>query len=171
MKVDSTLTFALILSVCAIFVPTIGSYISKRFDLKMKELEFKKDLSVNNYSTVLTAFQEFTVASGAVLSRIDLKEMPSRNELQTFESACLKCLLFLDEEDRNQFQKFRVLVKIKFGHTDPRGTGPYLFHMDFIQSAMLKSLGGTPPDATYSAFNRCVSIAHRHIGELLTQKL
>jgi hypothetical protein len=169
MNIIAILTvLSFVLSFCAIVIPSILSYISKRYDLKIKQLEYQQENIIKNYETILEAFQDFTAHSGAILSRIDSKEAPTTDELQRFEASCLKCLLFLEENNREAFQRFRILVKIRFGHTDPRAKSPIpsLLGSDSI----LKALGGRPADDTYSSFNQCVTIAKEMLQTILQQE-
>ncbi|MDT1958436.1 hypothetical protein MX629_08385 [Carnobacterium divergens] len=175
MKIDTTISLALIISLSTIIVPVIATVLNRRYDLKLKQIDYKRESLKTNRSQTLVTFQEFVVATGKILTRIDTSQIPSREEMQTFESSCLKCLLFLKEDDRQEFQQFRILVKLRFGHKDPRGsvTSNFLMTETLIKvtKSLQKSLGIEPSDDVYASFNRCITIANNYLELFESQEM
>lgn len=165
MKVDTTIGLVFVISFSTIFFPIVTTILNRKYDLAFKKIEFKRETLQTNHSQTLQTFQDFILATGKILTRIDSSQTPSRIEIQDFETACLKCLLFLNEEDRKTFQTFRILVKIRFGHKDPRGSSNFgiLNTMKLVMDSMESSFGRIPEDKIYSKFNECITIATKYL--------
>lgn len=172
LKFDNTVNFALFIGLSAIFTPMLSTWIIRKYDYKLKKIELQKDFLDNSYSKVIESLQDFVINSGKILSRIDSSQQPSRDEIQNFEASCLKCLLFLEENERNQFQEFRILVKLRFGHSDPRGKRSTIFSKTSTRTLnqLQSALGIIPEDEVYSAFNKCITIAVTKLKTLELQQ-
>lgn len=179
MKIDTTIGLIFVISFSTIFFPIVTTILNRKYDLAFKKIEFKRETLQTNHSQTLQTFQEFILATGKILTRIDSSQTPSRIEIQDFETACLKCLLFLNEEDRKTFQTFRILVKIRFGHKDPRGTNNFSFFnsIQLVKDSMFAAHGIVQEDKVYSKFNECITIATKYLEtfeiqekELLTEQ-
>jgi len=174
-KFDNTVNLALLVSLSTIFASVATTWFTKRYDLRLKKIELNKESLDVSYNNVVETFQNFVVNSGNILTRVDSSEKPTRKELQDFEASCLRCLLFLESQDREVFQEFRILVKIRCGHTDPRErTGDYRLFTEaavsYASLAMKNLYGAKDEDKVFTAFNKCISIAASKLEQLERQK-
>lgn len=175
MKFDNTVNLALLVSLSTIFASVATTWFTKRYDLRLKKIELNKESLDVSYNNVVETFQNFVVNSGNILTRVDSSEKPTRKELQNFEASCLRCLLFLEHQDREVFQDFRILVKIRFGHADPREkNADYRLFNEAAAVRMMLTMknfyGAKDEDKVFTAFNKCISIAASKLEQLERQK-
>lgn len=172
MKIDSTITFAVIIATMALITPVITTWINRKYDHKMKVVELQKDYLSKHYSRSFDTFQNFITNSGNLLIKIDGGKTPSKIEIQKFETSCLKCFLFLSEEDRESFQEFRIIVKKELGFSDPRGMSVMQATiLPFLQATRVLSALATPENEIYSSFNKCIAIANETLQQAATKEL
>ncbi|MEI4336643.1 hypothetical protein [Streptococcus suis] len=166
--IADTLTYlSLLIALMTIIIPGLTTWISKRYDLSLKMLELTKEGHSKTYNRAYFVFQDFIEQSGRIVAIIDSGDAPSSKDIQKFESTALKCLIFLNKEDRERFDSFRIAVKIKLGQADPRGTPtPLEQSANFLASMFRGVFTRVDIDDLYSEFNQVIPILTNRLIEL-----
>lgn len=168
---DSTVTLAFLVTLVSVIAPILTSTINKRYELKLRSAELKKESLTTNYERMYSTFKTFLTNASIVVLRFDSEKKPLISEFKQFESSCLECFLFLNEEERNAFQDFRILVKTKMGYDDPRpryGISQTLFsQLETIASLAYVNRG----DETFKKLNRCIDIANEKLEKVSQEEL
>lgn len=168
------LAFLVVLT--SLLSPVFTAYLNKKIELKLKMLEIYKENHNKNYNRILYTFQNFIEESGKIIASLDSEHSPTNKEIQRFESACLKCLIFLDEAERKEFDDFRITIKKKLGVSDPRGyyhpfSARYMTKVMQKAASSLYSTNKINVEKSYISFNKCIMITNRKLSELqLMQK-
>ncbi|HFI0621405.1 TPA: hypothetical protein ACGO3V_000873 [Streptococcus suis] len=164
---DALTYLSLLIALMTIIIPGVTTWISKRYDLSLKMLELTKEGHFKTYNRAYFVFQEFIEQSGKIVAIIDSGETPSSKDIQKFESTALKCLIFLPESDRKQFDSFRITVKIKLGQADPRGTPTPFEQSASVFTSVLRSVFSRADiDDLYKEFNQVIPILANRLTEL-----
>ncbi|HEM3180855.1 TPA: hypothetical protein U0897_002221, partial [Streptococcus suis 92-4172] len=100
--------------------PMIVAFVQRRTELKSKMLDIYKESYSKRYNREYYIFQDYIEKSGTIIAKLDSSQKMSDKEIQEFESASLKCLIFLSESERSEFDVFRINVKKALGIEDPR---------------------------------------------------
>lgn len=164
---DALTYLSLLIALMTIIIPSVTTWISKRYDLSLKMLELTKEGHFKTYNRAYFVFQEFIEQSGKIVAIIDSGETPSSKDVQKFESTALKCLIFLPESDRKQFDLFRITVKIKLGQSDPRGTPtPFEQSISALTNVSGIIFSRADIDDLYKEFNQVIPILTNRLTEL-----
>ena len=170
---DSTITLAFLVTLISIISPVMTSIINKSYDLKVKSAELRKESLSVSYDRMYETFKTFLVDSSVVILQFDSDNKPTIEEFKKFESSCLSCFLFLNENERKIFEDFRILIKMKMGYDDPRpktvlqlawGYDIYKAH------AALEALSGKKGDELFVSFNKCISIANQKLDKVTQEE-
>lgn len=159
---------SLIVLGASLLSPIFSAFIERKTRLKSKLIDVYTDTYSKQYNRQYNAFQDFIERSGEMIAALATEIPPTPEEIQAFESACLKCLIFLDKGERNKFDTFRITVRIRLGYDDPRGEPSPAERM--FQNLVPKILGDfterTNVDSIYSEFNTCIRISSQKLANL-----
>lgn len=156
--------------------PMIVAYIQRRTELKSKMLDIYKENYSKRYNREYYIFQDYIEKSGIIIAQLDSMQRPSISEIQIFESASLKCLIFLDDNERTKFDAFRIAVKKSLGIDDPREKKTPLHPEYFkeIQQAFANlayiSRKTIVVNPIYSSFNDCINIAAQRLATIQAEE-
>lgn len=177
MKIDTTVSFSFVIAFVALLSPIITSYLSKKYELKLKMIELKKGTLTDSYNRMFGVFNNFTDSSYSLM--FNLEEIKQNKEafesvLEAFEKSVNQCLLILNESERRTFESFRILIKTELGYEDPR---PKV--KSFLPQSLFISNYNTFPfsqlekegDKVYLHFNKCLEIANRKLINLEQEEL
>ncbi|WP_276888823.1 hypothetical protein [Faecalibaculum rodentium] len=95
MNLDSTITYAIILSFCAIIVPTIGTVITARSDRKLKRLELQYDYYKQSNQRIIKYLEDY---GAAFLQLRSSGGFPTREGAEEHDQAKGRALPYLSEE-------------------------------------------------------------------------
>lgn len=168
---DSTITLAFLVTLVSVVSPVITSLINKKYELELRAAEFKKESFSHKYEMMYSTFKNFLDDSTAIMLRFDSGEKPRSQEFKNFESSCLECFLFLNEEERKTFQDFRVHVKVQTGFDDPRPKYNFSNILNLQVSAILDEVYSNSGNKTFVKFNKCVTIANQKLENISEQEL
>lgn len=170
--VSDIIAFAsLILLGVSLSAPIFSAFIERKTRLKSKLIDVYTDTYSKQYNRQYDAFQDFIERSGEMIAALATEISPTPDKIQSFESACLKCLIFLDDKERQEFDNFRISVRLKLGYTDPRGE-PSQLEKTFLNvvnahTKAITSWGArTDVDSIYLAFNDCIKISSQKLANL-----
>lgn len=168
---DSTITLAFFVTLVSVISPIITSIINKRYELKLRSAELKIESLSSNYERMYSTFKEFLTNSSVVILRFDSEMKPTIQEFKQFESACLECFLFLDEDERSSFQAFRILVKTKMGYADPRPKNIFSESLTTKVNTILSLAYISSGDEMFKKFNLCIDIANKKLEKISQEEL
>lgn len=167
MNIESVL--ALIVAIITLLSGVFVAFINKKYELSTKRVELKYKQLETSYNNSLEVFQSFVSHSTKIMDLLSVGEKPTSIDLQNFESSCLSCYLFLDENSRKDFQDFRIEVKIKFGYKDPRAKHLYGVTNELLKSVTLSSSLTIPADTLFTLFNKCLNTANSKLESISKQ--
>ncbi|MCT1190965.1 hypothetical protein EFL98_00105 [Lactococcus lactis] len=168
MNIESVL--ALCVAIITLLSGVFVAFINKKYELSTKKLELKYRQLETNYNNSLEVFQSFVAHSTKIMDFISVNEKPTSADLQNFESACMSCYLFLDDNSRKDFQDFRVEVKIKLGYKDPRAKSIYGITTELLNTINTGTMT-IPADNIYTRFNKCLNTANSKLESISKQLL
>ncbi|HEP1510588.1 TPA: hypothetical protein VJE68_000053 [Streptococcus pyogenes] len=149
--------------------PAFVAFVQRQTELRSKKLDIFKDNYSKRYNRQYYIFQDFIEKSGNIIAQLDSKVVPSDKNIQEFESAALKCLIFLDPKERKEFDVFRIDVKKELGIEDPREK-PSTIHTLInpkpflgINSILFKQ---QIVNQLYTSFNKCIKIASAKLATI-----
>ncbi|CYU92253.1 TPA: hypothetical protein U2D59_002147 [Streptococcus suis] len=156
--------------------PMIVAFVQRRTELKSKMLDIYKESYSKRYNREYYIFQDYIEKSGTIIAKLDSSQKMSDKEIQEFESASLKCLIFLSESERSEFDVFRINVKKALGIEDPREKKTFM-HPDYfkelnktiVKFSQLsnKTIIVSP---IYSSFNKCINIAAQRLATIQAEE-
>ncbi|MCQ9211849.1 MULTISPECIES: hypothetical protein [unclassified Streptococcus] len=156
----------------SLIAPVFVAHIQRKTELKSKMLDIYKENYHKRYNREYYIFQDYIEKSGVIITKLDSYQRPTTDEIQTFESASLKCLIFLDDNERTKFDTFRIAVKKSLGIDDPREKKTPLHPEYFkeIQQAFANlayiSRKTIVVNPIYSSFNDCINIAAQRLATI-----
>lgn len=164
---------SLIILGVSLISPMVVAYIHRKTELKSKMLDIYKENFSKRYNREYFIFQDYIEKCGIIIAKLDSSQRPSQKEIQQFESASLKCLIFLSDSERVKFDTFRITVKKSLGIEDPRGKKTPL-HEDYFKElaqTITTLTGGVLPKVTgvnpvYTSFNQCINIAAQRLATI-----
>lgn len=89
--------------------PTFVAFVQRQTELRSKKLDIFKENYSKRYNRQYYIFQDFIEKSGNIIAQLDSKVVPSDKNIQEFESAALKCLIFLDPKERKNLMCFGLM--------------------------------------------------------------
>lgn len=156
--------------------PAIVAYIQRKTELKSKMLDIFSENYSKRYNREYYIFQDYIEKSGIVIAKLDSLQQLSTKEIQEFESSSLKCLIFLSESERLEFDTFRINVKKALGIEDPREKKTFM-HPDFYKE-LNKTITGLTQlskktiivSPIYTSFNKCINIASKRLATIQAEE-
>lgn len=152
--------------------PMIVAYVQRRTELKSKMLDIYKESYSKRYNREYYIFQDYIEKSGIIIAKLDSSQKLSDKEIQDFEASSLKCLIFLSESERSDFDVFRINVKKALGIEDPREKKTFM-HPDYFKELNKTLIGVTQltkrtiiVSPIYSSFNTCINIAAQRLATI-----
>ncbi|MFV8064277.1 hypothetical protein ACMZ5S_07450 [Streptococcus pluranimalium] len=156
--------------------PAIVAYIQRKTELKSKMLDIFSENYSKRYNREYYIFQDYIEKSGIVIAKLDSLQQLSTKEIQDFESSSLKCLIFLSESERLEFDTFRINVKKALGIEDPREKKTFM-HPDFFKELNKQITGLTQiskktivVSPIYTSFNKCINIASKRLATIQAEE-
>ncbi|WP_438835641.1 hypothetical protein [Streptococcus pluranimalium] len=156
--------------------PAIVAYIQRKTELKSKMLDIFSENYSKRYNREYYIFQDYIEKSGIVITKLDSLRPLSTKEIQAFESSSLKCLIFLSESERLEFDTFRINVKKALGIEDPREKKTFM-HPDFFKELNKQITGLTQiskktivVSPIYTSFNKCINIASKRLATIQAEE-
>lgn len=156
--------------------PAIVAYIQRKTELKSKMLDIFSENYSKRYNREYYIFQDYIEKSGIVIAKLDSLQQLSTKEIQAFESSSLKCLIFLSESERLEFDTFRINVKKALGIEDPREKKTFM-HPDFHKELSKTIVGLTQlskktivVSPIYTSFNKCINIASKRLATIQAEE-
>ena len=156
--------------------PVIVAYIQRKTELKTQMLDIFKESYTKRYNREYYIFQDYIEKSGIIIAKLDSLQKPSTKEIQEFESASLKCLIFLSESERTDFDTFRINVKKALGIEDPREKKTFM-HPEYL-TELNKTIKGIAQlyqttivvSPIYTSFNKCINIAAQRLATIQAEE-
>lgn len=149
--------------------PAFVAFVQRQTELRSKKLDIFKENYSKRYNRQYYIFQDFIEKSGNIIAQLDSKVIPNDKNVQEFESAALKCLIFLDQKERKEFDVFRIDVKKELGIEDPREKSP-LIHTLINPAAFLGVndilFKQKIVNQLYTSFNKCIKIASTKLATI-----
>lgn len=156
----------------SLIAPVFVAHIQRKTELKSKMLDIYKENYNKRYNREYYIFQDYIEKSGVIITKLDSNQRPSISEIQIFESASLKCLIFLNVPERAKFDAFRIAVKKSLGINDPRERKTPI-HPEYykeLQQAFANYVAYTKKtiivNPIYSSFNDCINIAAQRLATI-----